>query len=47
MYLAEALVACDKIADAVEQLKPDDLQDVSTVFPPATETKLEQGEWLK
>ena len=30
MYLAEALVACDKITDAVEQLKPDNLQDDST-----------------
>ena len=33
MYLAEALVALDRIADAVQHLNPDAIIDVSTTLP--------------
>ena len=35
MYMAEALVALDKIADAVQELQPDQLTDVSVISPAA------------
>lgn len=33
MYMAEALVAIDKIADAVQHLNIESVTDVSIVFP--------------
>ena len=41
MYLSEALVALDRIADAVELLNPDAVTDVTTTVP---ETKQEAGQ---
>ena len=41
LYKAEALVALDRIADAVSHLNPENVTDISTVNP---EPKNEQGE---
>ena len=36
MYKSEALVALDRIADAVRELNPEAVNDVSVEFPDAT-----------
>ncbi len=40
MYIAEAMVAVDRIADSVTHLNPENVTDISLVLP---ETKQEQG----
>ena len=42
MYKAEALVSLDQIADAISQLNPDNVTDISLTLP---ESKLDQGEY--
>ena len=34
MYMGEALVALDRIADGIDHLNPDLVSDVSTILPP-------------
>jgi hypothetical protein len=41
MYMAESLVALDRIADSIDHLNADLITDVSTVFP--VDVKQEQG----
>ena len=43
MYMAEAQVALDQIADAIQHLNPDDIADVTTDFPEAKQDQ--QGGW--
>lgn len=40
MYMGEALVALDRIADGIQHLNPDLVTDVSTTLP---DTKTDQG----
>ena len=40
MYMGEALVALDKIADGIQHLNPEIVTDISTTLP---EQKLDQG----
>ena len=40
MYMGEALVALDKIADGIQHLNPELVTDIATTLP---EQKLEQG----
>ena len=44
MYMAEALVALDKIADAVQELQPDQLTDVSVPSPVAQSETAASGQ---
>ena len=43
MYMGEALVALDKIADGIQHLNPELVTDISTTLP---EQKLDQGNGL-
>lgn len=40
LYMAEALVALDHIADAISHLNPDNVTDISVTLP---ESKQDQG----
>lgn len=40
MYMGEALVALDRIADGIQHLNPELVTDISTTLP---DTKNEQG----
>ena len=43
MYQAEALVALDRIADAISDLNPTKITDISCTFP--EQDKTDQGWW--
>jgi len=43
MYMAEALVALDRIADSIDHLNPDLVTDVGALFP--IDQKQEQGKY--
>ncbi|KAE8748117.1 hypothetical protein FOCC_FOCC005120 [Frankliniella occidentalis] len=41
LYAAEAFLMCNKISDAIEHLNPDNIKDVSLVYPGETEIEKE------